>query len=124
MFNKDNKEISVKEAETIIGPTIKVKGNFHGEGSIIIEGAVEGSIKTNNFLLVGNKAKISATINAKGAKIGGKVIGDIKVSGYLEITSSANITGNIEAAELSIERGAIISGKCEINKNVNEILKK
>lgn len=112
MFN--NKEASFKEAETIIGPSIKVKGNFHGEGNIIIEGIVEGSVKTNQSLLVGNKAKISASINAKTATVGGEVTGDINIKGYLEILNSAKIFGNIVASQLSIEKGAIINGRCEM----------
>ena len=112
MFNKDSGEVKAKSAETIIGPSIKVKGNFHGEGSIIIEGQLEGSVKTNNFLLIGEKAKITAGIEAKDAKISGEINGNVKVQGYLEITASAKITGDIEAASLSMEKGALLNGKC------------
>ena len=35
MFNKENKLEKIKDAETIIGPSIKVKGNFHGKGNIV-----------------------------------------------------------------------------------------
>ena len=117
MFNKDNKEINLKQAETIIGPQIKVKGNFHGQGNVIIEGSVEGDIKTTNFLLVGDKAVINADIEAKDAKISGEIKGNIKISGYLEITSSAKISGNIEVIELSIEKGAFLNGNCLMSKN-------
>ncbi|MEA3398792.1 MAG: polymer-forming cytoskeletal protein [Patescibacteria group bacterium] len=117
MFNKDAEEINIKSAETIIGPSIKVKGNFHGQGNIIIEGEVAGSIKTDNNLLIGNKAIIAANIESKEAKIGGKITGNIKVKGYLEITSSAKIYGDIEAATLSIEKGATLNGKCIMGKN-------
>lgn len=112
MFNKDEKETNFKEAETIIGPSIKVKGNFHGQGNIIIEGMVEGSIKTTNFLLVGNKSKIIANIEAKEARVGGEITGNIKTSGYLEIASTAKVCGDIEAPSLTIEKGAIFNGKC------------
>jgi len=112
MFNKDEENTNIKTAETIIGPSIKVKGNFHGQGNIIIEGEVEGSVKTENNLLIGDKAKITANIESKEAKIGGKIIGNIKVKGYLEITSSAKITGEIEAGLLSIEKGAMVNGRC------------
>lgn len=117
MFNKDSKEIITKQAETIIGPQIKVKGNFHGQGNVTIEGSVEGDIKTTSFLLVGDKAVINANIEAKDAKISGETKGNIKISGYLEITSSAKITGDIEALELSIEKGALLNGNCLMNKN-------
>jgi cytoskeletal protein CcmA (bactofilin family) len=114
MFNRDNSEEKVKSAETIIGPSIKVKGNFHGEGSIIIEGQLEGNVKTNNFLLIGNQAKVIAGVEAKDAKISGEINGNIKVQGYLEITANAKITGDIEAASLSMEKGAILNGKCNM----------
>jgi cytoskeletal protein CcmA (bactofilin family) len=118
MFNnKDFKEINTKEVETIIGPQIKVKGNFHGQGNILIEGMVEGDVKTTNFILVGTKAVIAANIQAKDAKIGGEINGNIKVDGYLEIDSTAKVFGNIEANEISVERGAIINGNCVMLKN-------
>jgi len=117
MFSKDNKKVELKDAETIIGPSIRVKGNFHGEGDIVIEGKVEGSIKTNNFLLVGEKAKIVAEVEAGNAQIGGDITGNLQIKGYLEITSSAKIIGDIECSEISIEKGAIINGKCTMIKN-------
>lgn len=125
MFNKDQKEFDVKEAETIIGPSVKVKGNFTGQGNIIIEGEVEGNIKTNKFLLVGNRAIITASIDAGEAKIGGTINGNINIKGYLEVTASARINGDINVAEISIERGALINGKCNMSgeKNKGEIEK-
>jgi len=116
MFNKDAENANIKTAETIIGPSIKVKGNFHGQGNIIIEGEVEGGVKTENNLLIGDKAKIKANIEAKEAKIGGDITGNIKVDGYLEITASAKINGEIEAALLSVEKGATINGKCTMGR--------
>jgi cytoskeletal protein CcmA (bactofilin family) len=123
MFEKNQKEFDVKEAETIIGPSVKVKGNFTGQGNIIIEGEVEGNIKTNKFLLVGNRAVITASIDASEAKIGGTINGNITIKGYLEITASARINGDINAAEISVERGAMINGKCNMSgeKNKKEI---
>jgi cytoskeletal protein CcmA (bactofilin family) len=120
MFNKENREEGFKEAETIIGPSVKVKGNFHGDGNMIIDGLVEGSIKTSKNLLLGNTAKISATVEAAEAKIGGEVIGNIKIHGYLEITGTAKINGDIEAKEISIEKGAFINGRCTMtNGKIN-----
>ena len=74
MFNNQKEDTNISNAETIIGPSIKVNGNFFGEGNIIIEGIVDGSVKTNQYLLVGNKSKISANIQAKDAKIGGEIL--------------------------------------------------
>jgi len=117
MFNKEHDETGIKEAETIIGQTVKVKGNFHGQANIIIGGLVEGSVKTNSFLLVGEKAKITASVEAKEAKIAGEINGNIYIAGYLEIKSTAKINGDITTAHLSIEKGAIFNGNCSMGKD-------
>lgn len=112
MFNKQMQGGDFKGFETVIGPSVKVKGDFHGMGNIIVEGVLSGTLKTSGNLTVGEKAKITASIEAKEASIAGEIRGNIKTRGYLEISSSAKIFGDIEASVLSIEKGALINGKC------------
>jgi cytoskeletal protein CcmA (bactofilin family) len=111
MFSKDYKPESFKDAETIIGESIKVKGNFQGQGNIVIEGFLEGSLKTEANLLVGNQAKIIANIEAKDAIINGEIKGNIKAKNYLLIGKTAKIFGDIQYGEISIEKGAVINGQ-------------
>ena len=115
MFNGQNEKGGLKEAETIIGPSVKVKGNFHGDGNIIVEGILEGSLKTQSSLLVGDKARVTANIEAKEATISGEVTGNINAKGYLEIGPTAKITGDITASSLSVSRGAVLNGKCTMS---------
>lgn len=112
MFKKQEDREKIKEVETIIGPSIKVTGNFNGQGNIVVEGILEGSLKTNGDLFIGDKAKITATMEAREARIGGEVNGNIKIKKYLEIVSTARILGDIECGTISIEQGAVVNGKC------------
>lgn len=123
MFNKQAQGETLNEFETVIGPSVKVKGDFNGQGNIIVEGLVEGSLKTNGNLEVGKMAKITADVEAKEAKIGGQVAGNVKIKGFLEITATAKIFGDIETAGLSIERGAIFNGKCAMTAGAEEVKK-
>lgn len=111
MFNKENKLEKFKDAETIIGASIRVKGNFQGHGNIIIEGALEGSLKTEANLFIGDSAKVVANIESKDASINGEVKGNIKSRGYLALGSTAKIFGDIQYGEISIEKGAVINGQ-------------
>lgn len=111
MFNKDNKSEKFKDAETIIGPAIKVKGNFNGKGNIVIEGVLEGSLKTDANVFIGEKAKLNANIEANEAFVAGETSGNIKVKKYLAIGKTAHIIGDVQCGEISIERGALISGQ-------------
>lgn len=109
MFKKS--ESSYTEIETIIGPSVKVEGDFAGEGDVVVEGLVTGSLKTTNNLKVGEKAKIFANISANNALIAGEVQGNIMVKEKLELTSTAKINGDIKAKSLSVIEGALLNGK-------------
>ena len=123
MFNKQDQGEILNEFETVIGPSVKVKGDFNGQGNIIVEGMVDGNLKTNGSLEVGKTAKITANIEAKEAKIGGQVSGNVKIKGFLEVTATAKIFGDIETSGLSIERGAIFNGKCTMAAGIEEAKK-
>ncbi len=111
MFSKDSKLEKFKDAETVIGPSIKVKGNFQGQGNIIIEGALDGSLKTDANLYIGEQAKVVASIEAKDAIVNGEVRGNIRAKGYLAIGGTAKIFGDIQYNSISIEKGAVINGQ-------------
>lgn len=111
MFSKDSKLEKFKDAETVIGPSIKVKGNFQGQGNIIIEGALEGSLKTEANLFIGDKAKVIANIESKDSIVNGEVRGNIKAKGYLAIGQTARIFGDIQYGSISIDKGASINGQ-------------
>lgn len=111
MFNKDSKLEKFKDAETIIGASIKVKGNFQGKGDIIIEGALEGSLKTDASVFIGNQAKIVANIEAKDAIVNGEVRGNIKTKNYLAIGGTATVYGDLQYGELSVDKGAAVNGQ-------------
>lgn len=111
MFSKESKLDKFKDAETVIGSSIKVKGNFQGKGDIVIEGSLEGSLKTEANIYIGDQAKIVANIESKDAIINGEVRGNIKAKNYLGIGGNAKIFGDIQYGEISIEKGAIINGQ-------------
>jgi cytoskeletal protein CcmA (bactofilin family) len=121
MFNRDNKLEKFKDAETIIGASIKVKGNFHGQGNIVIEGMLEGSLKTDANIFIGEKARVVANVEAKDLVVNGEIKGNIKVKSYLSLGGTAKINGDIQYGELSIEKGATVNGQLTA---VNDISKK
>ncbi len=110
MFNKKEANHQ-KTIETIIGPSVKVEGNFKGEGDLVIEGMLVGSLQTKKNLKIGSEAIVEAGIKANNAFISGKVKGNVVIKGKLEITNTAVILGDIKAQIISIETGALINGQ-------------
>ncbi len=113
IFNKDQDRLP-GNVETVIGPTVKVEGNFVGEGDVVVEGSVTGSLKTAKNLRVGSGAKIKAEIEADNVFVAGEIRGNVRSRGRLELTSSGRIYGNVEASVLTIEAGAVLHGKCQM----------
>jgi len=122
--NKDKSFENIKDAETVIGPAIKVKGNFHGKGNIIIEGSLDGSIKTDSSLLIGEKATVKADIKAKEAVINGSVDGNINIDKALSLGKTASVKGDVICAQISISQGAKINGTFSMHNTSDEKTKK
>lgn len=103
-----------KEVETIIGPTVKVEGDFASKGNVTVEGMVSGTLKTDKDLKIGAGAKVSASVSATNAFIAGEVKGNVKVGGKLELTDTSKIYGDVEAKIITMAAGAVLNGKCSM----------
>lgn len=112
MFKKT--ESSNQEVLTLVGKMVKVEGKFYGQGNMIIEGVVEGSIKTANDLRIEDGAVVKASIRAKNIYIAGIVQGDIKAQESVQLTGTAKVYGDLETKLLAIETGALFFGNCKM----------
>lgn len=111
MAHKNNEET---QAETIVGPSVKVEGELSSEGNVRVDGQVTGDIQTSQNLAVGEQAVIAANIKALNAVIAGKVKGNITVNEALEITETGQVEGDIVAKIISIAPGAVFRGQCNM----------
>ncbi len=118
---KENQPIN--ETDTIIGPSVKVEGDFVTEGNIIIEGTVCGTIKTSKNLKIGPTSKIFSNIWAENALVAGEIQGNLTIANKLELTSTAKVFGDIKVSNISIASGAILNGKCQMADNKNKTIK-
>jgi cytoskeletal protein CcmA (bactofilin family) len=111
MFKKD--EI-VNEVQTVIGPSVRVEGDFVAQGDVVIEGSVTGKLRTEQHLRIGSAAKIFANVSAGSVSIAGELQGNLKVKDSVELSSTAKVFGDVKASVLSIAAGATLHGKCQI----------
>ncbi|MCL5666398.1 MAG: polymer-forming cytoskeletal protein [Patescibacteria group bacterium] len=118
-MEKDLDENLSAQAETVVGPSVKIQGDLNSEGNIRIEGQVAGKVTTSQSVFVNQGAHIAADILAGNAIVGGEVQGNLKISGHLILQSTAKISGDISCAILRVEDGAQFTGKCAMNSNGN-----
>jgi len=93
-----------------IAPDCEIKGSFISKGNARIDGQIEGTIKVDGDLTIGQNAIIKADIEAQNVSIAGEVRGNVKTRNLLEIGSSAKLYGDIVVKQLKIEQGARFVG--------------
>lgn len=121
MFKNEDKK---DEIETVIGPSVKVEGDFVANGDVVVEGIVAGSLKTERNLKIGPEAKIFANVWAANAQISGEIQGNIKVLEKLELSQTAKVFGDIKTKILIIAEGASVDGKCRCGSDKKSKLEK
>ena len=114
MFGKDKKSPAVNSAPTYIGRGMRIEGRIYGMRPIWIDGEVHGTIDSISEVIIGEFAKVDATIRAATIKVNGSVEGELFASNRIEIMAKGRVTGNITnlAGSLVIQTGGIFEGQC------------
>jgi cytoskeletal protein CcmA (bactofilin family) len=98
-----------------IGKSVVIKGELSGSEDLYIDGRVEGSIALKgNSLTVGPNGQVKASVEAKGIIVQGKLDGNLLASDRVELRKSAVVNGDITTQRISIEEGAYLKGKIDI----------
>ena len=113
---RDRPEPSRNEIKAFLGEGTNFKGVLAFEGTVRIDGKLEGEIITNDTLIVGERAVINAELNIGSVSISGKVTGDIHAKERIDIHASGEVYGNIVSPILTIEEGVIFQGNCDMRK--------
>jgi cytoskeletal protein CcmA (bactofilin family) len=115
MFSSSkNTNSQASKVETVIGKGTSIEGNIKSSGVIRIDGGCVGDIITDSDVIIGENASINGDITAVNVSLAGKVEGNVRCSGVLEITVKGSLTGDVHVSGLSIQKGAVFSGKCNI----------
>jgi cytoskeletal protein CcmA (bactofilin family) len=85
---------------------------------LYLDGQVEGSIELRDHsLTVGPNGVVKANVSAKGVIVQGKLEGSIIASDRVELRQSAVVTGDLATQRISIEEGAFLKGKVDVQKD-------
>src|SRR5205823_5338528 len=95
-----------------LGKGCRVTGKLQFEGTVRIEGHVEGEISAQDALIVGESAVVNAQITGSSIVIHGRVTGDVTAQKRLEIRAPGKLFGNIATPSLVIHEGVVFEGQC------------
>jgi len=99
---------------SVLGPTLRFRGELSAQEDLIIQGSVEGSITHTQSLTVGTDGTMKGDIRARVIVIDGKVEGDMYATESVNIRATAKVKGNVFAPRVGITEGAFFQGQIEM----------
>jgi len=102
------------EPNAYLGKGSKVAGKLNFDGTVRVDGQVEGEIACQDTLIIGESAVVTAQISGSTVIIKGKVTGDINARTRVEIRAPGKLYGNIVTPSLIILEGVVFEGHCSM----------
>ena len=95
---------------SIIGPGMRVIGDCETEGTLRIEGTVEGTVRAGKAVVIGKDGSVQGDVMTQDAVIGGRVSGTIIAESRLELQATCIIEGEIRARRIKLDEGGRVNG--------------
>jgi cytoskeletal protein CcmA (bactofilin family) len=105
---------SEESVQAHLGKGSRIEGKLTFEGSVRLDGLIDGEIEAQDTLIVGDNAVINAQISAGTIIIKGKVTGDLAARKRVELRAPGKLTGNITTPSLVIHEGVVFEGHCSM----------
>ncbi len=99
---------------SVLGPTLKFKGELSADEDLLIQGKVEGSIRHTSSLTIGESGHVKADTSAEYIVVEGSVDGDLHGAKSVKVRESAKINGNISSPSVSLVEGATFNGNIDM----------
>jgi len=108
--DRDNRAGAPDSVISIIGPGMTIVGDCETDGTVRIEGAVEGSVKAGKAVVIGKEGLVAGDIITQDAVISGRVEGKLVAASRLELQATCRIDGEVQTRRMQLEEGAVLNG--------------
>jgi len=92
----------------------RITGQLAFEGSVRIDGSVEGEIRCLETVTIGEGAEVRARISSRVVIIRGKVEGNVTAKDRVELLTPGRLFGNVSTPHLIITEGVVFDGDCSM----------
>jgi cytoskeletal protein CcmA (bactofilin family) len=101
---------------SIIGPGMSITGDLVTEGTVRVEGRIEGTVRAGKAVIIGKSGEVIGEVITQDAVIGGRLRGSLVAESRLELQATSDIEGQIRAPaqHLQLEEGARFNGQIQM----------
>jgi len=98
----------VENNSTVIDAQTDIEGKLRGKDALVL-GRFRGEIEISGRLVLGEGARVEATVVADTAEISGELKGDVRARSLI-LAEKARVQGTVDAGVLVVREGAWLSG--------------
>lgn len=106
--------VASNEVSAFIGRGVEFKGTITYNGTVRIDGALDGEIHTQGELVIGEDAVVTAKVMAGVVVCKGKITGDIVATEKVKLLAPAVVSASVKAPVISMEEGVTLNGSLEM----------
>ena len=113
---KDEKNSQIQSEPlklTTIAMGTVIKGTVDVEGSLRVDGTIEGNVSCHKTMILGPQGTIIGNVTSVSAILHGILKGDIHTEEELVLKSGCLMKGDIYTCKLEIEPKALFNGACK-----------
>ncbi|WP_419165929.1 bactofilin family protein [Candidatus Palauibacter sp.] len=100
----------------MIAPGMTVLGDIRCEGTVRVEGKVEGSVQASKSVVVGKKGQVVGDIETQDVVVAGSVQGTVMGASRVELQETCHIDGDIRSRRIKLDEGGQIDGRFHMSK--------
>lgn len=101
----------VGDVVSIIGPGMKVVGDCSSDGTIRVEGQVEGSVKAAKSVVIGKEGAVVGDVVTQDAIVAGRVNGSVSAESRVELQATCRVEGDIRSRRIKLDEGGQVDGQ-------------
>jgi cytoskeletal protein CcmA (bactofilin family) len=105
--------LSGLELTALLGRGTRFDGKLYFTGRLRIDGNFSGEIRSDDVLVIGDGAEVTAEIDVDTVIVrGGTVTGNVRARTAIELYVPARVVGNLRSPSIFIDKGVKIEGSC------------
>lgn len=109
--SKATKKFEQEKIDTIVSSGISIEGKITSKGNVRFDCKIDGDIEAES-LFIGKDGYVKGSVNCENIIVSGRIDGDVSCKGKMHIKETGIIDGDINVNLLSMEEGAVFTGKC------------
>lgn len=114
--SSDREDRKTSDVVSIVGPGMTIQGDCSTDGTLRVEGRVEGAVRAAKAVVVGEDGEVVGDVHTQDAVVAGRVEGSITAESRVELQTTARVEGDIRSRRVKLEEGGLVQGRLEMGR--------